>query len=136
MPNWHFLSEQKRELLKYLIAGCVNTAFGYGVYALALICGLPYVLAALISQILGGFFNYLTYGIFVFRQRPRKEDLIRFTLQYGVYYAFTLVLLTLLQAWGLNAYTAGVVNTLIVPVLAYFSNKYFVFKKKNEAGDA
>ena len=85
---------------------------------------------------MGAFFNYFTYGIFVFRHWLQKESLIRFILQYAGYYALTLVFLTVFQVWGLNVYSTGLLNTLIVPVLTCFSNKYFVFKNKNEAGDA
>lgn len=130
------LTKPQIEVLKYLVAGGINTVFAYGVYAVVLWVGLSYVVAALVAQVLGTTFNYFTYSLFVFKQAPQKGNIIRFVMQYGLSYLVTLALLTGLQALGMNAYTAGLVNLLVIPVLTYFSNKYFVFKNKNEATNA
>jgi putative flippase GtrA len=130
------ISDKQLELIKYVVVGGVNTVFGYAVYAAGLWLGLSYVLAALASQILGTIFNYFSYGIFVFSRRPEKSSVLRFAVQYGFYYLLTLFILWLLQSVGLNAYQAGLANTAIIPVLTYFTNKYFVFKAKKEESDA
>jgi len=87
-----------------------------------------YSLAALVSQVLGTGFNYLTYGSLVFRQKPRKTSFAIFTLSYAALYGLSLLDLTLLQELGLNAYWAGVINTGVMPVLSYLSNKFLVFR--------
>ena len=122
----------RRDLFLYLAVGGLNTAFGYGVYAIFLLAGLHYTLAALASQILGAVFNYYTYGRLVFRQKPRTSSLLKFGINYTLLYFLSIGILTALQFFGLNAYLAGVVNAGIVPLLSFVSNKYVVFRPRKE----
>jgi putative flippase GtrA len=118
----------------YIAVGVLNTAFGFGVYTLAIYLGLHYTIAALVSQVLGTGFNYITYGSLVFRQRPRKSSFARFILSYAVLYGFSLLDLTLLQGLGLNAYVAGLVNSAVMPALSYLSNRFLVFRAPKDGG--
>ena len=117
-----------REPLRFVLVGGVNTLFGFGVYALGLFLGLNYVVAALVSQICGTLFNYLTYGRLVFRAKPSWTQLVRFVLTYAVLYGVSVGLLTLFQHVGLSALVAGVVNGVCIPLMSFVLNKLLVFK--------
>jgi putative flippase GtrA len=47
-----------KQLWRYYQAGIVNTAFGYGMYALLLSVGLWMYAAQLVAHVLGACFNY------------------------------------------------------------------------------
>jgi len=118
----------RREMLRFLGAGALNTVFGFSVYAAALWCGLSYVWAALIAQIAGALFNYLTYGLLVFRQKLQRKGLVRFLFQYTVLYGLSIALLTILQNWGFNAYLSGILSTLFMAFFTYLASKFFSFR--------
>lgn len=52
----------------FLLAGVVNTAVGYGIYALLVLTGMPAQPALLTGYGLGVLWNYFTHARFVFRQ--------------------------------------------------------------------
>lgn len=54
------------QLLKFLVIGVLNTLFGYGVYALLVLLGLPEQVALSIAYIIGITWNYFTHAKLVF----------------------------------------------------------------------
>lgn len=118
------------QLAHYLVVGAINTAFGYGVYALAIGLAAPLWLAALFAQVLGTLFNYFTYGSLVFKAAPSWPQIARFAIGYTFTYGLGVGCLYFLNNIGLNAYWAGIVNLGIMPIASFFINKYFVFKQK------
>src|SRR5512135_1115327 len=95
-----------RQFLRFIIVGGLNTAFGYGVFALMLTLGLHYSLAALLATILGILFNFKTYGTLVFKN-PDNRLILKFVGVYGISYVLTVVALGILKSFGLSAYMAG-----------------------------
>lgn len=72
---------RKRRLLRFVLVGGVNAAFGYGVYGAALYLGWPLALALALANVTGVAFNFVTNGRLVFDDRdPRKFP--RFVLAY------------------------------------------------------
>lgn len=118
--------ERLFELLRYLIAGAFNTAFGFGIYAALVWIGLDRYLAQAIGYVLGTAFNYFTYSRGVFtNSSPAK---MRFVLSYVGNYAVNLLLLGLVSRFLPNAYAAGAVTTILVVALNYLVLKRWVFK--------
>ena len=58
--------------LKFLMVGGINALFGYLTYALLIFLSFHYVLAALLSTVLGVLFNFNTTGRLVFKSRDNK----------------------------------------------------------------
>jgi putative flippase GtrA len=55
-----------RRLLRFLVVGAGNTAFGYLLYLIGLEAGIPYQVALVGATILGAFINFFTTGQMVF----------------------------------------------------------------------
>ncbi len=55
-----------RRFIRFLIVGVVNTAFGYGVYALLVVLNAPPQVALFLSFFIGVLWNYFTTARFVF----------------------------------------------------------------------
>ena len=84
-----------REVLRFILAGVLNTALGYGLY-----CGLllvsTYPVAYTISYVAGIFISYILNCMFVFRTRPSMRSAVRYPLIYVVQYVFGITLVTVL----------------------------------------
>jgi putative flippase GtrA len=121
---------QPMEVLRFGIAGAVNTAFGFGVYAGLVMLGLAPWLALALATVIGVFFNFLTFGGFAFR-RLDAHRLPRFLVAYAVIYLFNLVLLeTLRAATGIGPIVAQLLCLVVVAPTAYGVLKAKVFQGK------
>lgn len=114
-----------RELWRYYQAGVVNTAFGFGLYALLVRAGLNMFAAQAIAHCVGVAFNYLTYSRHVFRNAaPAKA---RFAASYAANYLLSVAVLALAsQAVG-SPYVAGAVATVLVSLVNYLALRHLVF---------
>jgi putative flippase GtrA len=118
-PRWS-------EILRFLVAGVLNTAFGYGLYAGLLWLGLDRYAAQAIGYVLGTGFNYLTYSRGVFRDAgPAK---LRFALSYAGNYLISLAGLRLASQFIADPYWAGAATTFAVVVLNYLVLRRLVFR--------
>jgi putative flippase GtrA len=122
-----------RQFAAFLAVGVLNTAFGYGCYALLVWTGLHYGLAALMSTVLGVLFNFRTTGPLVFRSRDNRL-LGRFVGVYVFTYAANLVGLWALQKAGLDAYWSGAALLLPMALLSFALQRRFVFVAAPSSG--
>ncbi len=114
------------EILRYLVAGVVNTLFGFSLYAGMIWLGLDRYVAQAIGYVLGTGFNYFTYSRHVFAgAAPAK---LRFALSYAGNYLINLAGLKLASHYLPNPYLAGAVTTMGVVVLNYVVLKRLVFR--------
>ena len=115
------------EILRYLVAGVVNTAFGFGLYAGLIWLGLDRYVAQAVGYVLGTGFNYLTYSRHVFVDAgPAKA---RFVASYAVNYLINLAGLRLVSGFVTNPYLAGGITTMAVVIVNYLVLKRLVFRK-------
>jgi len=106
--------------------GGVNTAFGYGVFALFIWTGLHYTLAAFLTEICGILFNFKTTGTIVFGSKNNRL-IFRF---FGVYlsvYLLRIGLLRLFLIYGVGPLAAAAIIVLPLSLLAYVLQRRFVF---------
>jgi len=114
------------------VVGGVNTAFGYTVFAVFILLGLHYVLAALLGTICGILFNFKTTGIIVFRNKDNRL-IFRF---FGVYlftYLLNIGLLRLFDFYGVGSLVAGAIIILPMAFLSFLLSRRFVFKTSPKA---
>lgn len=117
-----------REAARFVIAGGVNTAFGFGVYSGLVLLGVPVAVSLLVATVAGVFFNFLTFGAFAFRQLHARR-LPRFLVAYGLIYVFNLALLEGLRAaTGLGPIAAQLACLVVVAPTAYLVLKARVFR--------
>jgi putative flippase GtrA len=117
-------SEAGRIVL-FLAAGLINTAFGYGVYALCVAAGCGPALSVIVSTVAGVCFNYCTLGAVFVAQRLAR--LPRFLAVYAVLAPMNIALVGLAEHAGVNPYLGGAFALAVVTPLTYVSMRLFVF---------
>jgi len=120
--NWEFF--------RFLFAGAINTLFGYAIFVLAILVGIHYAIAIIISTVTGSIFNYFSYGIIAFRILDKKI-VLRFIILYAVLYFFNLAIFKLFLLITSNKIVVGAMCLPIMVAVTYFSSKKFVYNKKN-----
>ena len=108
---------RRNRFLRFLVAGGVNTLFGYAVYSAGIVLGTPVWAALLTGMVAGSVFNFVTTGGYAFRQLALRRY-PRFVGCYLVVYAVNLALIAALSTWVADKLLAQAV--LLVP-LALFS---------------
>lgn len=116
--------------VRFLLVGGLNTAFGYGVYALALFLGAHYAVAATLSTVLGVLFNFVTTGTLVFGQREHAR-LHRFVTVYVVTWTIGILALKAASVLGVDLYVAGLVLLLPSAGLSFILLRTFVFRERS-----
>ena len=114
-----------RRLWRYYQAGIVNTAFGYGLFALFVALGLNMYIAQIVSHLLGMAFNYFTYSRHAFHDSEVSKS--RFIASYAVNYLLGLGALWAVSQAVASPYLAGFIAVAIVSLINYFILKHWVF---------
>ena len=127
--NLASLTKIPEQIIRFLIIGTLNTGFAYGLYALFIFIGLHYTLAVLFSTLIGIFFSFKTFGNWVFFN-PDIRRIFRFAAVYGGCYVLNIGILKLLTSIGIsNLYIAGLISSLLVAMVSFLFNKFFVFRR-------
>lgn len=115
------------QLIRFILAGGVNTIFGYAVFASLIKLGLHYTLAIFLGTCLGILFNFHTFGHFVFRQLHYKR-IPKSIISYGIIYVLNVLTVKSLLLCQFNIYVAGAISTVLMAFFSYLFNKRWVFK--------
>lgn len=118
-----------KRFIKFLFVGGLNTAFGYGIFALFIWVGMHYSVASFFSTVLGIIFNFFTTGRLVFANSDNSL-IFRFLVVYGLNWLINVTLIWLITLLGYtNMYVIGMVLLLPCAVVSYVLMKLFVFKR-------
>ena len=113
--------------IKFLVVGGLNTGFGYAVYALSVLAGVPSQYALIAAYVIGVTWNYFTYARLVFDAQGWRR-LPAYVLVYFALYGFNAVALAGLTGTGLHPLLA---QACVVPFAAVLS---FIFISKALTG--
>lgn len=118
------------KLLKFFLAGFVNTMFGLAVYSAAILFHLPVWGALLVSTLAGIAFNFVTMGGFVFRDLSAQR-IPRFVAAY----AFLLILNTWLigitmRYFAIDKIPAQALLCMPMALVSWAQLNYWVFHEK------
>ena len=80
----------------------MNTAFGYGLFALLTWLGLAYPVAIALTTLGGIAFNFQSIGRLVFKQGAPLSRMARFAAVYGVVYGVNIGAVAALLRFGLD----------------------------------
>jgi putative flippase GtrA len=116
------------EIIRFILVGMVNTIFGYSCYAFFLFIGMHYSIAVFFATILGVFFNFKTFGKFVFKV-DKNVLIFKFIVVYFVIYFVNVFAIKIFTFLGYDLYVSGVFSIIIVAVCSYILNKNIVFNK-------
>lgn len=117
-----------RRVVRYYQAGVVNTAFGFGLFALLIWTGMNLYLAQVVSYVLGTMFNYLTYSRYTFAGHGAAKT--RFVASYALNYVLSLAVLWGFDRFVRSPYLAGFLTTVLVSALNYLVLRKFVFRSE------
>jgi putative flippase GtrA len=120
------LKSLQRKGWRFLLAGGVNSLFGWAMYSLGIVLGAPIWLALIIGAAAGVAFNFLTIGGYVFKDLSAGR-LPRFIMAYVVVYGVNLAALTLLKPLLVNPVWAQLVLTPLVAALSFVLMSQWVF---------
>lgn len=125
----------RSRFVRFLTVGVINTLFGYGVYALLILLGTHYTLAALISTVCGVLFNFKTIGLLVFKDK-RNSRIWSFVAVYAVTYGMNIGLLKVFLIFGVGPLPAGAILLLPMALVAYTLQRLLVFRTATDAPSA
>ena len=115
-------------LIRFLAVGILNTAFGYGLYALFVYLGALPELALLVATIIGVIFNFFTTGRLVFRNSDNGL-FIRFAAAYASIYVLNALALRGLVGAGLGPFVAQAILVPFSVVGTFAIMRAFVFRE-------
>ena len=108
------------------MVGLVNTAFGYGLFALLAWFGLAWPVAIGLATLGGIAFNFQSIGRFVFDGAPWSRA-GRFTAVYAILYGLNVASVALLLKLGVNVYLANALVIVPLALTGYLLQRKFVF---------
>lgn len=119
----------ERKEIRFLFVGGINTAVGYGTFALCIFCGLHYVIAQLVSTIIGVTNSYFWNKYFTFRKRSKSlNEVVKFITVYAVSYIINLGLLyILIDRLEMSEYLAGTIGLIVTTLISYIGHNKFSF---------
>lgn len=120
------------KFIKFLFVGVLNTAFGYGIFAIFIFFKFHYATASFLSTVAGILFNFKTTGVIVFKNHDNSL-IFRFFAAYGIIYGLNLLGLKLFDIIKFNIYGAGFILLFPMAIVSFILMKKFVFiNKKTE----
>jgi putative flippase GtrA len=124
------LDPSKKQAAKFLLAGLINSFFGYALYAALIFCGIYALLALLVSTIGGVLFNYFSFSRMVFSGIGGPMVLLRFLISYFVVYSVnSILLIVILSIDNLNPYISQIICMPITISLTWFLMRGWVYRK-------
>jgi putative flippase GtrA len=118
--------------MRFLVAGGVNTLFGFALYGVAAVLGAKVWLALLVSVIGGVIFNFITTGGYAFRQLMLVR-LPRFVTCYVAIYCVNLVLLEGISMFWDEVILIQLILSFPMAILSYLLLSNFVFRASSDS---
>ncbi len=122
-------NERNQRMLKFLVVGLLNTAFGYSIYALLVFIELPYLIALFLATVAGVIFNYFSIGRMVFKARGGWAAFGKFIAAYAIVYLVNAALLSVAtHFFHLDPYTGQIVCIPPNVMTGWLLMNYWVYK--------
>lgn len=120
----------KRQEIRFLFVGCLNTLVGYGLYAILLFLNVNYLIANTISTVIGVLHSYLWNRYFTFKSKEKaSQEILKFISVYIVSYLIGMSTLYFFkELLNISPYVAGLINLIITTLISWFGHKNFSFK--------
>lgn len=116
------------KIVRFIVVGALNTAFGYAVFASLTMLGWPDTIGLATAMAAGIAFNFFSYGKWVFALLDLQR-LPRFIAAYLCIYSANLLGLRALTRLGLSAYAAQFALLFPLAALAFLVNDRWVFRE-------
>ncbi|MDD5615473.1 MAG: GtrA family protein [Candidatus Methanoperedens sp.] len=120
----------EKQISRFIFVGILNTIVGYGAYFILLYLNIYYMLALLISHIIGVTNSFIWNKKWTFQSEgnARREG-IKFFSVYGIIFMMNLFILTFfVEGLKLTPQIGQVVALGICTMISYFGHKYWSFR--------
>ena len=119
----------KNELARFVFAGILNTLLTLAVFSGAIFLGLPYIVANVISWVIGILFSYSLNTFFVFDKIHSIQRLLWFFSTYVVsLFLSTLMLIIFIESYQMNPISAQFIALPLIILFNYMASKYVIFR--------
>jgi putative flippase GtrA len=115
------------KLVRFILAGVLNTLFGYAVFAGLTMMGWSDLFSVPSAMAAGIAFNFVSYGKLVFSSLDIRR-VPRFVAGYLCLYACDVFGLRLLSRLGMSSYAGQALLVVPLAVVAFFINDRWVFR--------
>ena len=115
--------------LRFLLAGGLNTLFGFAIFGALVWTGWPTWACLLAGNLAGTAFNFLTLGGYVFRDLHHRR-LPRFLAVYGMVYLLNLGLLAMAQRMAFDRLLAQFCLLIPMAAISYVLMSRMVFRSQ------
>jgi putative flippase GtrA len=115
--------------LRFLLAGGLNTLFGFAVFGALVWAGWSTWACLLVGNLAGTAFNFLTLGGFVFRDLHHRR-FPRFVAVYGLIYLLNLGLLTVADHMAIDRLIAQFCLLIPMAAMSYVLMSRLVFQSR------
>ncbi len=119
----------KKQIVRFLIVGILNTVVYYILYSLFLYFKFDYRMAVAFATIIGVLFNFKSFGKYVFDNND-NSIIYKFIGVYIILFLTNILLINVFYILINNYYIAGFFAIFPYAIVSYYLNKEFVFKKK------
>lgn len=114
------------ERLRFIVAGTANTLITYLLY-LILLPFAGYFWSFSFSFVIGIFFSFFVYTLYVFRAQLVWKKIVQYPAIYLIQYIAGLLLLTaLIDYLGMDARLAPFANVLLLLPVSFLINRWFI----------
>lgn len=120
----------EKHISKFIFVGVLNTIVGYGAYFILLYLNIHYILALIISSVIGIIHSFIWNKKWTFKSKGdvRKESL-RFISVYGIAFLINLVILALfVEKLMFDPKIAQAFALCIVTIISFVGHKYWSFR--------
>ena len=114
--------------LRFLLAGFVNTGFGFAVYTTCILASLSVRSALLTGLVAGSVFNFVTTGGYAFRQLAIRRYPL-FLVSYGIVYVLNVAMVEWLAPRVGGAIVAQALSLVPMALLSYWLMARWVFNR-------
>ncbi len=122
-------NEEHRKIAKFILAGVLRTAAGYGLYLLLLWIGLHYNLALASDYVLAISVGYVVNRSWTFSNQGRpKAALLKYILAYVLVFVFNWLALELVIRAGMGPALGQIPCLVLATVASYLLQRYWVFR--------
>jgi putative flippase GtrA len=105
-------------LVKFILVGLLNTAFGYSIFAIAILLGSPPQLALVLQFFVGCVWNYFMHARLVFEHDGYRQMPLYFLAYISIYFVNAVTLALIIRA-GATPLLAQAILTPFIAVLSY-----------------
>ncbi|WP_210334290.1 GtrA family protein [Rhizobium sp. RHZ02] len=117
--------------IRFVAVGVLNSAFGYGLYAILIHMGIIPEIALLVATVLGVIFNFSTTGRLVFRSSDNRL-FFKFVAAYAVIYVCNAMALRILVNFGIDPFAAQAVLMPLSVIATFAMMRAFVFREASK----